>query len=87
MTGCDLKMHNELKPLLKLQKHGVVKISVVPVVIPWWQEQSKAANLFVSLVFDAQRKNHWRTMKIMTNHLMLCGYANHVTSSATKNFY
>jgi hypothetical protein len=84
-TGYEAKILKESKPRLRLQKHGVTRINVVPIVIPWWHEQSKTENLYDSLAFDVEQKSHWRTMMTTTNHLMSCGFANRATNNGTKN--
>ena len=74
-----------LKRTPKLPVYGVPKTTEESALTAPWQEPYAAATWFDSRAYVAAKQSLLLIMKTMTSLLMLCGSANHATSSVTKS--
>ena len=84
MTEKGQKSQNELKPTRRLTVRGEQKTKEEALHTLPWLEPSVMAVYFGNHVLDVGQKNPLLIMKITTNLLKLCGFANRVTNNDTK---
>lgn len=82
----DQKSQSVSRRLPKSQRLGERKISVEPYVIQPLPMPSEVASWYGPHVSDVEKKNPLLIMKIMTNLLKLCGFANRAINNDTKKY-